>query len=845
MPFPPSAIDQSKTEHVSSVAEARNPVPDSDFCIITFGDGRKGCGEGDATKFLPGVKYRFLGRWRSNSKWGDQFAFDTFVIHSPGGETGVIAYLTATCDNIGEKLARKLWDKYGGHACRILREEPATVAADGILTADVAQAASAQLGQNKALEHTHVEIFNLLKGSGIYSKAYSQCVELWGIDAPSVIRRDPFKLMGMPGAGFKRCDKLWMGLGLPPLRLKRQLYASMEAIRNDRTGHTWLSQDQAKQCCVDAVGSIGARPDDALELGIRARRITARQDGGGALWITLAQRQRDEQAIAFAVRRLCHSGKTNWPVVMAAAGGESGPSDHQLTELRKATALPVGIFIGGPGSGKTHTLSYLLRDLVESHGSMSVAVCAPTGKAANRATQSLKARGLDIRATTIHSLLGIKRKGGGGDADGGFDHDRDNPLFPQFIIVDETSMVNTSLMARLIDACAPGLHVPEQQEQTFQCGELVPARCLRCHRALRDEESKRIGYGPECRKKVNPAHYRPVMDEITHEVVNIPYRPEINIPGTHILFIGDPYQLPPVGHGAPLRDMIAAGIPVGELTEIRRNAGRIVSTCKAIKEGRPIEWSPTVDLAAGENLRLIDCPSNEVADVLSDVMGRGIRGFHSVWQTQVIVAMNDKGDCSRAALNNRLQKLLNPDGTGHAKSRFRTGDKIICLKNTWLKPCAHHLGNELDSANYRNLSGGGEVFTANGEIGRIVAVGPDSCVAQFGESPTMFQINTKGKPDDEGGAGSGESSFDLAYAVTCHKLQGSSAPCVVIVADDAASGMATFEWWYTAFSRGESLVVVIGPGAVVAKQAAKVATVKRKTFLKEAIVEAIQGGQSK
>src|SRR6185503_2428331 len=75
-------------------------------------------------------------------------------------------------------------------------------------------------------------------------------------------------------------------------------------------------------------------------------------------------------------------------------------------------------------------------------------------------------------------------------------------------------------------------------------------------------------------------------------------------PDAHVLFIGDLNQLPPVGHGAPLRDFLEAGIPAGELREIRRNSGLIVETCARIRDREDFELPLTVDLDAGRNLKL-------------------------------------------------------------------------------------------------------------------------------------------------------------------------------------------------------------------------------------------------
>lgn len=771
----PMAKDRTKCEHVARVSRTKWESPEGDYVMLELNDGMTAKGNASSADFLPGTTYRFMGRWRSNDRYGDEFHFTSFTIFSFAGRAGIVAYLSKTCEGIGQKKADKLYEVYGHEAVKVLREDPERVTADALLSADVAADASDDLQRDKHLEQTRIDLHELLHGRGFHGRIFNQAIGKWGAKAPSTIRRDPFKLMGMAGAGFKRCDQLWQHLGLPLHRLKRQMYAAINVINQDRDGHTWIPANKAAEAVRSAVGE-GANPKRALRLGIRAGRLACCKDSAGEVWVALAGRADAERRIAEGIKRLTSAGVSHWPdsVPVSAVEKDGLPSQHQADEIRKATLAPVGCFIGGPGTGKTHSLSFALKEVIRTFGADNVAVCAPTGKAAVRATQSLSARGLDILATTVHSLLGIGRNGHDG-AGWGFEHDMDNPLTPRVIVVDESSMKDTNLMASLFDACG----------------------------------------------KVS-----------------------------HVLFVGDPHQLPPVGHGAPLRDLIAAGIPTGELTEVRRNAGRIVVACQQIKDGQPVEFSPRIDLTAEfpENLRHIETTGPGAADAVVKILSAGVKGFHPVWQTQVIVALNEKGNCSRTDLNDRLQQLLNPAGIQHPKCKFRVDDKMICTKNSFLRPVVPTMHGEMSEAQradatfYRDLGKENEVYCANGEIGRIIAVGEKSCVARFGESDTIVRIGMGKSDDDEaddtGGkkkASGGMGDFDLAYAVTCHRMQGSESPCVIVVLDESAGSVANREWHYTACSRASKLCVLVGPRSAFDKQVSKPALVRRKTFLAETI----------
>ena len=149
-------------------------------------------------------------------------------------------------------------------------------------------------------------------------------------------------------------------------------------------------------------------------------------------------------------------------------GSGSGPADLQRLAVRRALAPGVSIIAGGPGTGKTYTVARLLAAahlVAAGQGRpLSVALAAPTGKAAARMGEAVQAAVTEIHLaegegvvaglvaatapTTIHSLLGWEDRTH-------FRHDGDHPLPEDMVIIDETSMVSLPLMAKLLDAVRP------------------------------------------------------------------------------------------------------------------------------------------------------------------------------------------------------------------------------------------------------------------------------------------------------------------------------------------------------------------------------------------------------
>ena len=307
-------------------------------------------------------------------------------------------------------------------------------------------------------------------------------------------------------------------------------------------------------------------------------------------------------------------------------------------------------------------------------------------------------------------------------------------------------------------------------------------------------------------------------------------------PGTHVLLVGDPYQLPPVGHGAPFRDMIAAGLPNGELSEIRRNAGLIVRACAQIRRGEDFETCDRFDPSAGLNLRHVEAatPADQLT-ALKGVLARisQSKRFDPVWDTQVLVATNARGDLSRNAVNRVLQAELNRDALVCPPNPFGVGDKVICLRNHFATA-----GQDGDPVRPDGFSH----YLANGEIGKVVALAPKVAAAEFpGHRVVRFpvaRVKDESKRDEQAET---ETDFDLAYGITCHKSQGSEWPVVVVLVDGSGGAVRVCDrnWLYTAVSRASELCVTIGRASVMQQMARRCGLVRRKTFLEKLLTSEV------
>lgn len=829
----------SKIEITGTLLDVRWPPNCENFFVGTIQiikDGQpaervKICGTAEPDELKQYLTYRWYGHYPpADPRWGLQFKAETFTPAKPHGRTGVVKYLQQ-CDGIGEQTAIAIWNNFASDSVKIAREHPEIIASKiSRLKLETCQAMSKVLKDLSALEDVGIEMIDILNGRGFPKATARAAIKKWGNKALWVLQHDPFKLMSFRGCGYLRCDSMYLDLGLPPAKMKRQCYSIWYSLASDSNGHTWLPETTARQFLSAKISGAEVDYDKALGLAKRAGMLRERLwcqtcegtgrtlvpdffgdgtmidvyckscDGGqrATRWLAEAKKADAEDFIA---EHIAKAGleKPNWPVVPAAEPDMPGPSVHQAGEIATATMGVICALLGSPGTGKTYVAAAIVQAILRKFSKFDVAVCAPTGKAAVRCTQSMNSYGISNRASTIHGLLGVAS--GGEDGGWSFEHDEHNPLPFKFIIVDEASMLSVPLMRALLAARAKG---------------------------------------------------------------------------THILFVGDPNQLPPIEHGAPLRDFIAAGLPHGKLVEIRRNAGTIVRACAAIRDNRPaIEMDPEIVLEkpcpacggtckgelrgdegdsyrmacptckgtgkdpdfAPQNLKLVTASKAlapaEIEKVILELKEKGI---DPIWACQVIVAVNKRSPLARTTLNARLQTLLNPAGVGVIGSPFKTGDKVICLKNSFFKPDDPYAPEESKTA------------VANGEFGRVYKVEPTKTCVEFFNPPRKvivgrFKTNPKAKEnaDDEKAEEAGTGcDLDLGYACTCHKMQGSDADYVIVGLDEypgatGPHGICSREWTFTAISRARIACYLVGLRGTLRTQCSETKLDKRKTFLAELI----------
>ncbi len=279
-------------------------------------------------------------------------------------------------------------------------------------------------------------------------------------------------------------------------------------------------------------------------------------------------------------------------------------------------------------------------------------------------------------------------------------------------------------------------------------------------------------------------------------------------PGLALVLVGDADQLPSVGPGQVLRDLVSSGaVPVARLDTVHRQASDsgILEAAREVRLGRVPQPPPEVR----DVFLLPRADAEEALRTLVKVVAERLPalGFDPRADVQVL-APTRRGALGTERLNLELQARLNPDSPGlrRGDTEIRLHDRVICTKNRY------------------------DVEVFNGDVGRVVRVEADRLIVDFDGRTVTWEREDLGL-------------LDLAWATTVHKSQGSEYPAVVLALHASHGIMLRRNLFYTAITRAKRFVCVIGGPDAWSRAARQVGGDDRRTGLARRLRETGAGSE--
>ena len=347
-----------------------------------------------------------------------------------------------------------------------------------------------------------------------------------------------------------------------------------------------------------------------------------------------------------------------------------------------------------------------------------------------------------------------------------------------------------------------------------------------------------LGYNPSCREKFAYNRDHPlaqavvILDEVSMVGSELFDRlVQAIMPGSRFIMLGDDGQLESIGAGNVFKDVLSCGvIPVARLTKIHRQAAKsaIITDSIKVRHGQQLfdsGWTGNQIRGELNDLELDVYPMREHSH--SEIIKR----YTQLWESgikpediQVVVPTRIRGAISALSISTEIQSIVNPDGVDaktihldkNTSYKISVGDQVILTKNHY-RLHKHLPETELG----KELEYGEDVAVFNGNRGKVKLISYDYMVVDF-EQQGLVEIPSESWK-----------TIELAYALTCHKLQGSEAPYVIVGLDFSARILLTREWLYTAITRAKKYCIVCGESGAVSYAIESTNIPYKQTFLQE------------
>ena len=546
------------------------------------------------------VEVELDGTWEQ-SKHGLQLSVTTCKQIVPTDQAGVLAYLSSgIIKGVGPEIAKAIVAKFGDKTMEVLDQNPQQLLSIRGIARTKLKTIVASYEETKALS----DLMIYLAPFGVSMKKAAMIKEEFGDQSLQIVKTDPFQLCRIKGFGFMTVDSIARKTKVSlkhPMRYAGAINYVLDEARV--SGHLFLSVDETVGRCYDLLNSdceAEVVSEGEIRQAISNERLESRIYVEGTRVYLSYERMCEVKAAKRIVSMILQEDfEEIYDLDEKIDQAEQTLKQKLAPSQRKAVKLclshPISIMTGGPGSGKTTTLRFILDIYKKEYPSNEILLAAPTGRASRRMAEQT-----GMFASTLHSALGL--------------------------ITDEESPLNDT--------------------------ELLPADLI-------------------------------VVDEFSMVDMRLAYILLERIkPGAQLLIVGDADQLPSVGAGNVLREMIRSEkVPTAVLDTIFRQA----SNSRIIVNAHAINHNDT-HLQYGDDFQMLEVQNAEdaaqlvVKNYLQEVSQHGLENV------QILSPFRKRGAVASNALNETIRDLVNPASKRKMELKcgsrvFRVGDRIMQTAN--------------------------------------------------------------------------------------------------------------------------------------------------------------------
>lgn len=667
------------------------------------------------------VEVELDGNWEQ-SKHGLQLSVTTCKQIVPTDQAGVLAYLSSgIIKGVGPEIAKAIVAKFGDKTMEVLDQNPQQLLSIRGIAKTKLKTIVASYEETKALS----DLMIYLAPFGVSMKKAAMIKEEFGDQSLQIVKTDPFQLCRIKGFGFMTVDSIARKTKVSlkhPMRYAGAINYVLDEARV--SGHLFLSVDETVGRCYDLLNSdceAEVASEGEIRQAISNERLASRIYVEGTRVYLSYERMCEVKAAKRIVSMILQEDfEEIYGLDEKIDQAEQTLKQKLAPSQRKAVKLclshPISIMTGGPGSGKTTTLRFILDIYKKEYPSNEILLAAPTGRASRRMAEQT-----GMFASTLHSALGL--------------------------ITDEESPLNET--------------------------ELLPADLI-------------------------------VVDEFSMVDMRLAYILLERIkPGAQLLIVGDADQLPSVGAGNVLREMIRSEkVPTAVLDTIFRQA----SNSRIIINAHAINHNDT-HLQYGDDFQMLEVQNAEdaaqlvVKNYLQEVSQHGLENV------QILSPFRKRGAVASNALNETIRDLVNPASKRKMELKcgsriFRVGDRIM------------------QTANRNGVS--------NGDVGLITGMVKvdDEVFVDIRLLDGRELRYSKDMMED----------VEFSYCLTIHKSQGQEYPVIIVPLLKEHYIMLRRNLLYTAVTRAKAKVILIGQRQAVYIAIHKCDVGQRNTVLADRIV---------